>query len=186
MRLINLASFETLQKNVPTSGTPVRLSGYYVASTIAFNNNGDDADTITDSAVSFLSMGFQAGDKLTVAGSTSNDGTYEIATVVAGTITIIKNSVLTTEVAGDSVTLDTLHGVKVDDGVTCIIKAKADNTGIITLAPTSARAVNTLTDYFSNTRLSNGQSVSLQVKNLKEVWMDATVSTEGVEIVFEK
>ena len=190
MRIINLAGFNAIQKNVTTSGTPVKISGYYVASTIAFNDNGASADTITDSASNFLKMGFQAGDKLVITGSASNNVTVEIATVVAGTITLVVSSAsnpanLTTEAAGASVVLDTVHGVIVPDGVGVVLKAKAANTGTITVGPTSARALNTNTNYFSNWRLSAGQSINLQVKSLNSIWLDATVSGEGIEVLFE-
>jgi len=181
MRLINLSGFQSIQKNVTTSGTPIKLSGWYVASTIAFNDNGASADTITNSANLFLKMGFRAGDKLVISGSASNDKTVEIDTVVAGTITLISTSELTTEAAGATVTLDTLHGIKVEDGVGVIIKAKYTNTGVITIGPTSARALNTNTDFFSNHRLSAGQSITLQVRNLNSIWLDTTISGEGIE-----
>jgi hypothetical protein len=192
MRLTNLSSFQTIQKNVTASGIPVKLSPYFTDTSIAFNNNSGTPptaatyDTITDSNSGFVSAGFLAGDIVVISGSTSNDGEYEIRTVAAGTLTLNFSGRLTTEIAGDSVTVSSKKGIKVEDGVEAVIKAKAGNTGTITLAPTSARAVNTVTTYFSNTRLTNGQSVSLQVKNLDEVWMDATVSGEGVEVYFEK
>jgi hypothetical protein len=191
MRHTNLSGFNPIQKTVPTSGTPVKLSPYFVATTIAFNNNSGTPptaatnDTITDSDNGFLSKGFKAGDMIVISGSTSNDGTYEAETVVAGTITLKKSGLLTTEIAGNSVTVSTLHGIKVEDGVQVVLKAKGDNTGTITIGPTSARALNTNTDYFSNHRLSANQAITLQVKNLDEVWADATVSGEGLEVLFE-
>ena len=75
------------------------------AITIAFNDNGASPDTITDSGNGFLTAGFVVGDKITVSGSTSNDGDYTIAEIVAGTITLVSTDELTTEVAGDSVTI---------------------------------------------------------------------------------
>lgn len=75
------------------------------ASTIAFNDNGASADTITDTGAGFVTAGFVDGDKITVSGSTSNDGDYTINTVVAGTITLIASDVLTTEELGASVTI---------------------------------------------------------------------------------
>ena len=62
-------------------------------------------DTITDSNNQFVADGFLVGQTLTIAGSTSNDGDYTIATVAAGTITLIAADTLTAEVAGDTVTL---------------------------------------------------------------------------------
>jgi len=73
--------------------------------TIAFNDNGANPDTITDSGSGFVTAGFVDGDKITISGSTSNDGDYTIDTVVAGTITLIATDELTTEIAGDNVTI---------------------------------------------------------------------------------
>jgi len=186
MRHINLASFDTLRKVITTAGMPEILSPKYTAATIAFNNNGDTADTITDSASQFVVEGFRAGDVINITGSTSNNVQVTVATVAAGTLTLTKSGILTTEVAGDAVTLDLLHGRKVEDGVAVTIKALSSNTGTITLGPTSARALSSNTNYDSNFSLLQNQSVSLQVKNLKDIWMDATVSGEGVQIAFEK
>src|SRR3990167_7510331 len=93
----------TFQFNVTTSGTPEQLQVKRRAATIAFNENTADADTITDSANGFLTAGFQPGDEITVSGSTSNDGTYTIASVIAGTITLLDRNDLTTEAAGATV-----------------------------------------------------------------------------------
>ncbi len=92
--------------------------------TIAFVDGGGGADTITDSN-SGLGV-FTAGDIITVSGSTSNDGTYTIVSVVAGTITLATGT-LTTESAGASVTVAhaaqwyelidvTSHGDAIADG----------------------------------------------------------------------
>ena len=93
MRLTNLNGIQTIRKVVTTSGTPEMLSPNYIATTIAFVNNWTVAtpitkDTITDSASQFLVQGFSAGDIITISGSTSNDGEYEIYSVTAGTITL--------------------------------------------------------------------------------------------------
>jgi len=71
--------------------------------TIAFVNS--NPDTLTDSGNAFLTNGFVAGQEVTIAGSTSNDGTYKIETAAAGTITLTAGASLTAEVAGDTVTL---------------------------------------------------------------------------------
>jgi hypothetical protein len=73
------------------------------ATTIAFVDS--DPDTITDSGNGFLTARFRAGDSITVSGSTSNDGTYTIASVVAGTITLDAGDELSAEAAGDTVTI---------------------------------------------------------------------------------
>jgi len=75
------------------------------AITIAFNDNGANADTITDSDSGFVDAGFIAGDKITVTGDSENNGEYTIDTVIAGTITLIATDELTTEIAGDDVTI---------------------------------------------------------------------------------
>lgn len=64
-----------------------------------------DPDTLTDTGSQFIVEGFEAGDKITVAGSTSNDGDYTIASVAAGTITLITTDSLTAEIAGDTVSI---------------------------------------------------------------------------------
>ena len=89
------------------SGTSITLTlqGRVIETTIAFNDNGASGDTITDSGNGFVIAGFAVGDVITIAGSTSNDGTYTIKAVVAGTITLADSDSLTTEVAGDTVTL---------------------------------------------------------------------------------
>ena len=75
---------------------------------IAFVDGGAGEDTITSVAEAFGD--FVAGDIITVAGSTSNDGDYTILSVVAGTINVATAS-LTAEVAGDDVTItSTGHG----------------------------------------------------------------------------
>lgn len=191
MRFVNLNSIETIRKVVTASGTPEVLSPKMTAITIAFNNGWTvltptTKDTITDSDSAFLTEGFQAGDIITVSGSTSNDGEYEIYSVVAGTITLTKSGILTTEVAGDTVIVTSKKGIPVSDGVKVVIKAEDDNTGNITIADSSAKALNTVTAYFNNYTMSKGQSIEVYVKNLNQVWIDATVSGDGVEIIFEK
>ena len=81
------------------------------ASTIAFHENTPSADTITDSGNGFVTADFKAGDSITVSGSSSNNGTYTIATVVAGTITLTEADDLADESAGATVTItsSTVH-----------------------------------------------------------------------------
>lgn len=189
MRINNLSFFDPIVRVVTTSGTPVRLAPYQVATTIAFNNNGLTADTITDSGSGFLTAGFSVGDKLTISGSTSNDDStfgFEIATVAAGTLTLTVAGKLTTEAAGATVTLDTLNGLVIPDGVEVTIRALPTNTGTICLGSTSAKALNTATGYFRHTRLLAEQSIKTQVKNLNGLWIDATVNGEGVEVLIER
>lgn len=72
--------------------------------TIAFVDGGGGNDSITDSGDGFLTAGFVVGNSITVSGSTSNNGTYVILAVTAGTIEIATAS-LTDESAGDTVTI---------------------------------------------------------------------------------
>jgi hypothetical protein len=62
-------------------------------------------DTITDSNNGFVTAGFQAGQTITVSGSVSNNNTFTIASVVAGTITLVAGDSLTAESAGATVTI---------------------------------------------------------------------------------
>ena len=82
--------------------------------TLTFNENDPNPDTIVDSNDGFLTAGFQIGDTIIVSGSTSNDGTYTIATVIAGTITLDAGDDLTYEAAGgtDTITCTGWHDIK--------------------------------------------------------------------------
>jgi hypothetical protein len=71
--------------------------------TFAFNNL--NPDTITDSDSGFIDAGFEAGHDILVEGSESNDGEYTLATVVAGTLTLDSSDTLTTEAAGENITI---------------------------------------------------------------------------------
>ena len=180
-RMTNLGTPFCFQFLVTTSGTPEQLLVKRRATTIAFSENTASADTITDSANGFLIAGFQAGDQITVAGSTSNDGTYTVSTVVAGTITLLAREDIATEAAGATVTLTAPKTVP--DGVSVTVKAMYANTGTIRIADSSAKALNTTTGGFG---LRNNESVELQVNNISDIWLDATVSGEGVEVIYEK
>lgn len=79
----------------------LRQSARLAASTIAFVDS--NPDTITDSGSAFLTSGFAAGQTIRVSGSASNNGVFTIATVVAGTITLIAGDSLAVESAGASV-----------------------------------------------------------------------------------
>lgn len=188
-RFTNPAELKTLQKNVTTSGTPLKLSPHIVAKTISFADA--DPDTIDDSGNGLVNAGFIAGGYVQVSGSTSNDGIYLVDTVAAGTLTLAEAETLTTEVAGDTVTIikvesktDTTElGYPISDGVAVVIKAKSGNTDDITLGGSSTDAANTSALHI---RLSPTQSMRLQVANLLAIWIDAATSGDGVEIAYEK
>lgn len=75
-----------------------------------------------------------------------------------------------------------LTSAAIPDGAEVTIKAKSANTGTITVGNSSANALNTGTAHF---KLSAGQAISVQVQNPNAVWVDATVSGEGVEVISE-
>lgn len=81
--------------------------------------------------------------------------------------------------SGTSVQLDSNA---VPEGVSVVVKAKRANTGVITVGDSSANALNTGTAHFA---LQAGQSISVQVTNTDVIWIDSTVSGEGIEVVFE-
>jgi len=81
-----------------TSNT-ITKKGFLSGATISFNAT---ANTIVDSDSGFVTAGFAAGDKITVSGTTSNDGEYTIKTVVAGTITLDDDDSLTDETYGST------------------------------------------------------------------------------------
>lgn len=192
MRMTNLAGLSAFRKVVTTSGTPEMLAPNYTAATISFTDNSGTPptaatkDTIDDSASQFLVEGYEAGDVIVISGSTDNNVECTIYSVTASTITITLSGHLTTEIEGDTVTITLKQGRKVPDGVSVIIKAENDNTGNITIANTSAKALNTNANYDNHFTLAAKDAVTVDIKNLNEVYMDATVSGDGVEILFER
>lgn len=180
-RLHNKAQWGALVRTITTAGTPEHLGGYIKAATISFATN-----VISDSGSGFLAKNFQNGDSITVSGSTSNDGTYTVVTAAAGTLTLATGVVLTTEVAGATVTITETQRVgnrqEIDDGIDCVIRAHPDNTGALYVAGSS-------TDIADSTKriiLYASQSKPIGVKNLREIWCDVATSAEKVEISFEK
>jgi len=73
--------------------------------TIAFVDS--NPDTITDTDNGFVDAGFKAGMKITVAvdGGHANDGNYTIATVAAGTLTLVATDSVTALAAGTDTTI---------------------------------------------------------------------------------
>lgn len=183
-RLTNLGIPFTFQFSVTTSGIPEQLSVKRRVTTIAFSENDASADTITDSANGFIIAGFQAGDQITVSSTSGlNDGTYVIGSVVAGTITLLSRNDVTTETAAAAGTVKIVAPKTVPDGVSVVIKSKNANAGIIHVGYSSATALNTAGASFS---LDNNESISLQVENINNIWLDATINGESVEVIYEK
>ena len=67
-------------------------------------------------------------------------------------------------------------------GCHVLIKAKKANTGAITVGNSSANALNTGTVCF---RLAANESLLLEISDLSLIWIDSTVSLEGVEYITE-
>ena len=70
----------------------------------------------------------------------------------------------------------------IPEGAALTIKAKTTNTGTITVGFSSSTALNSGTEHF---KMTAGVGVSLQVRNADAVWLDSTVSGEGVEVIVE-
>lgn len=89
-------------------------SDLMVGTTISFGDGTGEVsrDQILDSGNGLA--GFSVGDKITVSGSTSNDGSYEILAVAAAAISVPPTS-LSTEAAGDTVILAAARGGSLAD-----------------------------------------------------------------------
>ncbi len=61
--------------------------------------------TITDSNNGFVDAGFTVGQKISITGSEDNTGTWTIANVAAGTLTLEAGEVLVDELAGKRITI---------------------------------------------------------------------------------
>lgn len=119
-----LTSTCTIQRNAAVS-----LTG----TGIAFVDS--NPDTLTDTGSGFVTAGFVAGQKINVSGSTSNDGTYTLATVAAGTLTLASTDSLTAEVKGDTVTI-----TATDTYGTPVVAWSSNATGVrCRLAPSGGR-----------------------------------------------
>lgn len=91
-----------------STGTTLTKAGVLTAvSTIAFvpGDGLTTLPTITDSGNRFLDAQFAAGDTLYITGSASNNSNFTIASVTAGTISLIISDVLVNEAAGSPVTI---------------------------------------------------------------------------------
>lgn len=60
-------------------------------------NTAPTADTIVDSSSTFITSGFENGDRVTIVGSDSNNNTYDVDTVIAGTLTLDPQMAATSE-----------------------------------------------------------------------------------------
>lgn len=75
-----------------------------------------------------------------------------------------------------------LPDFRVGEDCSLVIKAKKTNTGIIGVGYSSVTAALSATDNF---QLEAGEAVKLKVDSPAKVWIDASVSGEGVEFITE-
>jgi|SRR3990167_7033077 len=73
--------------------------------------------------------------------------------------------------------------VLIPAGIEVTVLAHPDNTGRVSLAESSANALNTAT---TSMLLEPGQSVSLLIKNFNNLYFDSTVSGDKVRLFTEK
>lgn len=83
--------------------TTLLVEHIITATTIAFVTGSPS--TITDSANGFTAAGFTVGQKISVTGSDDNTGTWTIATVADGTLTLVAGEVLVSESAGPRISI---------------------------------------------------------------------------------
>lgn len=102
------AAIEIQYSTQPTGSVSI------TATTISFADT--DPDEIRDSGNGFIDAGFVAGVTITVSGSTSNDGTYTVASVAAGVLVLVGGDSLSTEAAGATVTI-VQNNVEVEDNI---------------------------------------------------------------------
>jgi hypothetical protein len=128
--------------------------------------------------------GYIVGDKITVKGSTSNDGTYEMIAVSAGAIEIAAGS-LTTEIAGDQVVLASARGGSFSDlfrqGIMRIYSgaqpATADAAETGTLLATISQSSATFTGgVFANGLMLGAVSSGVLAKETGDVWSGVGVA----------
>lgn len=96
---VNIAHLGGLTKPILTLGT-----------LFAFVDS--NPDTITDLGNTFVDCGFVAGMSIRVRGSALNDGNYMIATVAAGTLTLIASDTLNAEGIGAPVTIEHMGTIR--------------------------------------------------------------------------
>lgn len=167
--------------NVATAGTARPLSDGVIAlatasmtdTSIAFvAATASTGPTLTDSNSGFVTAGFTKGMSIRVTGSTSNDGTYRIANVVAGTITLTGETDLTGEAAGDTVTI--YENVKIE---AVDIHADSGNAGVCYVGNANVSSAN-------GRVLQAEQSISIAVDDLSSIYVDAANNDEDVTFLF--
>ncbi|HBA73565.1 MAG TPA: hypothetical protein DCZ63_15645 [Geobacter sp.] len=153
------------------------------AATIAYVDGGAGNDQIHDSASGLA--GFHVGDMVTVDGSTSNDGTYEILAVSATDLDV-GTGLLTTEAEGDATALASARGQSIADllkyGVMALYSGArpanpetAEAGTLLLLISESSGAFVGGTD--TNGLLFDTVIDGIVYKNASQVWSDACIDT---------
>ena len=80
---------------------------------ISFNHSTTDRDTIVRTSGNFITDGFTERQKIKISGAaeSANNGSFTIYNVSSDTITLIKNDTLTTESAGQNITIQELYSI---------------------------------------------------------------------------
>ena len=89
------------------------LSIAYAGTKLTFVEGGGSADTIVDTYALFLEKGFMPGMSFTISDTVSNNKTVTIASVTAGTITLIATDDLTDEAEGTATLTSATKGAQV-------------------------------------------------------------------------
>jgi len=89
-----------LENEGPISGVTI-----YATPTLTFGDNGASPDTITRNRGSWIDEGFAVGDSFTIAGTSSNDGTYTITALTATVLSVATGSFAAEVIGAYGVTL---------------------------------------------------------------------------------
>ena len=121
---LEITSFTNATTVVCTAGTmpdgTAEILPSYVATTISFHEGDPDStglehnDRLHDTGRNFVDEGFTANMVVTITGSTSNNKTVKIVQVTDDTMLLKPADDLTTEVAGDTVTIVGALGAPTD------------------------------------------------------------------------
>lgn len=99
---ITLIASDSLTAQSAGPSVTISTQARKTATTISFTAS---PPSISDSGNGFLRAGFRIGQMLTVSGSVSNNGTYQIQMALAGTLEFIAGTVITNESAGATITI---------------------------------------------------------------------------------
>lgn len=72
---------------------------------------------------------------------------------------------------------------EIPPGISVVVKSLNTNTGVMTVGNSSTNSLASGTVSF---RLQPGESIELQCSNTSRIWVDATVSGEAIEFIFEQ